>query len=419
MTNPNPLAFFLNLQSKGINLDLGPVTRLLRRIGNPHKKYPTIHIGGSNGKGSVAAMTSSMLLEAGLTVGLYTSPHIIDFRERIRVDTLMISQEELCDIIERMRREITEDITYFEFATALAFCYFERRKVDIAVLEVGMGGRLDATNVVVPQVSVVTNVSLEHTAYLGKSLQAIAGEKGGIIKRNGICLTAARQRIVRSVLEKICRGLNASLYCTGRDIRLRRSGHDTFSYYGIFNDYRNLSVSLAGKYQKDNALLALGVLDILTGKGFTISPDAISRGLKNVRCDGRLEVLGRKPLLVIDGAHNPAGAAALSQSLVTDFSYDKMILVVGVLRDKDYRAMLRSLARPAAMIIVTKPDSERALDPQVLSEAARRYTDAVWCIEDVRGALDKALSLAKDKDMICVTGSFYLVGAVKKIFPKA
>ena len=180
MTNLDPLEFLFRLQSKGINLDLGSVTRILRRLGEPHTKYPTVHIGGSNGKGSVAAMVSSMLHEAGLTVGLYTSPHITDFRERIRVNDRMISPEELFDFIERIRIEITEDVTYFEFATVLAFLYFEFCQVDIAVVEVGLGGRLDATNVVEPYISVITNISVEHTAYLGRSLQAIAGEKGKI-----------------------------------------------------------------------------------------------------------------------------------------------------------------------------------------------------------------------------------------------
>ncbi len=418
MANLNPLEFLFQLESKGINLDLGPVARLLQRLDNPHKKYPTVHIGGSNGKGSVAAMISSMLHEAGFTVGLYTSPHISDFRERIRVNTLMISSEELCEFIELIRNEITEDITYFEFATVLAFLYFERCKVDIAVLEVGMGGRLDATNVVVPHVSVITNVSLEHTAYLGRSLKSIAGEKGGIVKREGVCVTAAKQRIVRSVLEKICGELNARLYRAGRDMRLRKSGHDTFSYYGIYNDYHNLSVALVGNHQKENAVLALGAVDVLTEKGFTINTDAVAKGLKNVRWEGRLEVLRKKPLLLTDGAHNPAGAAALSRSLTTDFSYEKLILIFGVLKDKDYRAMLRILAQLADVVIVTKPDSERALDPQVLTAPARRYTDRLWCIENVRDALDKAFSLAGDDDVICVTGSLYLVGAAKRLFPK-
>lgn len=416
MTNLDPLEFFLKLQSKGINLNLGPVTRLLRRLGNPHKKYSTVHVGGSNGKGSVAAMTESMLREGGYVTGLYTSPHISDFRERIRVNGLMISQEELYDFIERIRTEMTEDITYFEFATVMAFLYFERRKVDIAVLEVGMGGRLDATNVVSPDVSIITNISLEHTAYLGKSLQAIAGEKGGIIKREGICLTAVKQPIVRLVLEKICHELNARLYRLGRDMRLRNSGYGSFSYYGIFNDYHKLSIPLVGDHQKENASLALGAIDILNEQGFVVKADAVTRGLKNVRWEGRLEVLCKKPLLVTDGAHNYAGATALSRSLASDFSYKKLILIFGVLNDKNYNAMLRILARQANAVIVTKPDSERAVDPHILIKTARRYTDTLWCMDNIRDALDRAFSLAGDDDLICVTGSLYLVGALKQLF---
>jgi dihydrofolate synthase/folylpolyglutamate synthase len=415
MAYSDSVEFLASLQSKGIHLDLGPVTRLLQRLGNPHERYPALLVAGTNGKGSVAAMISSILQEAGYTVGLYTSPHMTDFRERIQVNSRMIPPEELDDLIGRMKDEIREDITYFECATALAFLYFECRSVDIAVLEVGMGGRLDATNVVTPFVSVITNVSLEHTAYLGRSLAAIAEEKAGIIKSCGVCVTGATQPVVRAVIEKRCNERKARLYRKGKDIRVRPTGRGLFSYYGINKHFHNLSLALRGKHQIENAALSLGTVEVLSEKDFAIHDDAVAAGLKGVRWEGRLEVLNRNPLILVDGAHNPAAAVALSRFLSGDFSYERLILLFAALNDKNYRAMLQVLVPLADAVIVTKPDAERAVDPRDLADAVRPYTDQVWCVDDVQAAFERAMTLAGDGDAICVTGSFYLVGAIKRI----
>ena len=297
MKSYDPLEYLSQLKSKGINLDLGPISRLLQRLDNPQTQYKTILVGGSNGKGSVAATISSILHGAGVNVGLYTSPHLIDFTERIRVNNQMIKEEELSELIDEVREVIKEDITYFEFATALSFLYFYRRHVDIAVLEVGMGGRLDATNVVIPESSIITNICMEHQKYLGKNLSVIAREKGGIIKKGGVCITAARQNKVLNVLGDLSRQKHSRLYRVGREIRMRKSKDGSFSYYGIFKKYKNLEISLIGKHQIENTALALGAIEILENRGLNIEGGIVKRGLKDVRWEGRLKYLMKIPHL--------------------------------------------------------------------------------------------------------------------------
>ncbi len=414
MKSYDPLEYLSQLKSKGINLDLGPISRLLQRLDNPQTQYKTILVGGSNGKGSVAAIISSILHGAGVNGGLYTSPHLIDFTERIRVNNQMIKEEELSELIDEVRKAIKEDITYFEFATALSFLYFCRRNVDIAVLEVGMGGRLDATNVVIPELSIITNICMEHQKYLGRNLSVIAREKGGIIKKGGVCLTAARQNKVLNVLEDLSRQKNSRLYRVGREIRIRKSKDGSFSYYGIFKKYKNLEISLIGKHQIENTALALGAIEILENRGLNIEEEVVKRGLKDVRWEGRLEVLNENPTLVVDGAHNPGGISALCRSLAVDFKYDKLILLFGVLNDKDYKAMLRKLSPRADKIILTRPGGGRALPAEKLLPFVGKHNDSVDVIENSEKALVRAFALADKNDLICVAGSLYLVGEIKK-----
>lgn len=411
----DPLEYLSQLKSKGVNLDLGPISRLLQRLDNPQAQYNTILVGGSNGKGSVAAIISSILHGAGVNVGLYTSPHLIDFTERIRVNNQMIKEEELSELIDEVREKIKEDITYFEFATALSFLYFCRRNVDIAVLEVGMGGRLDATNVVIPELSIITNICMEHQKYLGRNLSVIAREKGGIIKKGGVCLTAARQNKVLNVLEDLSRQKHSHLYRAGREIRMRKSKDGSFSYYGIFKKYKNLEISLIGKHQIENTALALGAIEILESRGLNIGGEIVKKGLKDVRWEGRLEILNENPTLVVDGAHNPGGISALCRSLAVDFKYDKLILLFGVLNDKDYKAMLRKLSPRADKIILTRPGGERALPAEKLLPFVGKHNDSVEVIENSEKALVRAFALADKNDLICVAGSLYLVGEIKKV----
>ncbi len=410
----DPIEYLSSLKGIGVRLGLEPVTRLLRRLGNPQRRYKAVLVGGTNGKGSIAALVASILTCRGYRVGLYTSPHLVDFNERIRVDGRAVSRRDLRSLIAEIRGLVREDVTYFEFTTALAFLHFLRAGVDIAVLEVGLGGRLDATNVVRPAVAVISNISLEHRAYLGGRLADIAREKGGIIKPGGLVVTAARQKIVIETLEAICRRQKARVFRVGRDIRVRHSGGGTFSYYGIGRHFRDLRIHLPGRHQITNAACALGAVELLGRSGLHVDEASVREGLSSCRWEGRLEVLRERPTVVVDGAHNPAGASVLREALEKNFSFRKLILVFGVLADKDYRRMLRRLVPLADHVILTRPREERALSPGIAARFVRQGTGRrAEVVEESGQALTHALRLAGKRDLVCVTGSLYLIGETR------
>ena len=413
------LDYLSNLDSTRIRLGLDPVRRLLKKLNHPQKRYATVIIGGTNGKGSIAAMAASILSAGGFRTGLYTSPHLIDVRERIRIDGRMISIEGMQSCMEDVRRQVADDITYFEFLTAVAFLYFSCRQVDVAVLEVGMGGRLDATNVAEPVLSVISNIAMDHAAYLGPRLQDIAWEKTGIIKRGVPCITAVRQGQLRKLFEEACLAKKARLYRLGRDIKIRKGVAGTFSVKAVHNFYDHLSCPLKGRHQLDNAALAVGAVDLLSEQGFRLDHDGINQGLKDTRWEGRLEVLQEQPVVLIDAAHNPAGIAVLCDALKTQFSFDRLIVVFGVLDDKDYRSMLNKLCPLARRLIITRPNSGRSLSPEVILAAAQHYHCEAAIIEQPKEALRQALVKAGPDDLICITGSVYLIGEVKRAYRKA
>ncbi len=415
MTYRDTLAYLSGLNKMGIRFGLDPIRFLLERLHNPQNSYPAVLIAGTNGKGSVAAMTASILSASGYRTGMYTSPDLIDFRERIRIDGEMISRGEAAICAEQVKETTMEEVSYFEFLTAMAFLHFQRQRVDIAVLEIGMGGRLDATNVVVPLLSVITNVSLEHREYLGNTLEEIAREKGGIIKKGGKCLTAASQKRVVETLEALCRERRATLYRLGKEIRTRVHRDGTFSYRGIGRRYRRLVCPLAGRHQYFNAALALGAAELIGDAGFRVEDGLVVEGLGRTRWEGRLEVLQRAPMLLVDGAHNPAGAATLRRALQEGFPRRRMILIFGVLDDKDYPAMIRRLFPLADWVILTRPHSVRALPLDTLLPVARRFHGDVELCANPGDALRSALIRAGKEDLVCVAGSLYLVGEIKKI----
>jgi dihydrofolate synthase/folylpolyglutamate synthase len=413
------LTYLSGLNKMGIRFGLDPIRSLLERLHNPQNSYPAVLIAGTNGKGSVAAMTAAILSSGGFKTGLYTSPDLIDVRERIRISDRMISREETIHCAEQVKEKMTEDISYFEFLTAMAFLHFHRQRVDIAVLEIGMGGRLDATNVVIPLISVITNVSLEHREYLGNTLKKITREKGGIIRKGGICLTAALQRPVIETLKILCLERGAALHRLGKEIRTKSHRDGTFSYRGIGHRYERLVCPLVGKHQLSNAALALGTVELIGDVGFRVDECAVVQGLRKTRWEGRLELLQRNPMILVDGAHNPAGAATLCRALKNDFSYRRLWLIFGVLGDKDYRAMAKRLLPLADEVILTRPDSDRALPLDVLLPTARVFHKNVEVIENPGDALQQVLSRVGEKDLVCVAGSLYLVGEIKKIHQAA
>ncbi|MBW6484734.1 MAG: bifunctional folylpolyglutamate synthase/dihydrofolate synthase [Syntrophobacterales bacterium] len=418
MTYTESLSYLKALNPMGIRLGLEQIKALLERLGNPQDACPAVIIAGTNGKGSVAAMTASMLSAAGFRTGLYTSPDLIEFRERIRIDGEMISQQAAVACLQTVKKSVVETVSYFEFITAMAFLYFQRQKIDIAVLEVGMGGRQDATNVINPLVSVITNISREHEEYLGSTLEQIACEKGGVIKSGGICLTAARQPSVLKVLAGICQEKNAGLYRLGKEFRTILKGDGAFSYRGIRKNYKGLTCPFTGAHQLANAALALGVIEMVgeVNAGFAVPEEAVRRGLGDAKWEGRLEVLGRSPEVVVDGAHNSAGVATLCRALVNDFHYRKLILVFGVLGDKNYRMMAKRLFPLADRIIITRPPCERALDLEAFLPVASEFGENIEVIQSPGEALRQAFFLARKEDLICVAGSLYLVGEIKKMY---
>lgn len=409
------------LESLNINkmrFGLKAVTQLLSRLGNPQKSFRTITIAGTNGKGSTAAMISSILCEAGYKVGLYTSPHLVDVQERIVINGKRISLKDFNRIIASIKEKIEQPVTYFEFLTAVAFVYFQKEKADIAVLEVGLGGRLDATNICKPLVSVITNIAFDHTDYLGGTLELIAREKAGIIKRNGVCVTAAKQKKVLEILESVCLRRRAKLYALGRDIKIKKEKDGSLTYQGLYRNMENLKISLIGEHQLSNAAVALAAIELGTGKGFPVDDTAIRAGLKNIYWEGRLEILQKHPLFLLDGAHNPAGIDSLCRSLKKDFSYRRLILIFGALADKDYRRMLQKIVPLAQVIVLTQLKTERTVPVNAISETVRELGRNPIVAENVRQAIERGLSMAGAQDLICATGSFYLVGEVKQAFSK-
>lgn len=414
----NPAAYLASLNIDVMRFGLTAISDVLERLGNPQNSYKTILIAGTNGKGSTAAMLASMLQSAGYRTGLYTSPHLIDVRERIRVNQRQISKTDFGRVILDVKKAVNQPVTYFEVLTAAAFVYFQRRKIDIAILEAGLGGRLDATNVCHPLVSVITNIGFDHMSYLGNSLTAIAREKAGIIKPGGICITAAKQKKVLNLLESTCRNNKADFYRLGKEIEVKKQKNGLVIYHGLYGDLKDLTIPLPGRHQLDNAALALAALEIIDKKGFPANYESIKKGLKNTRWEGRLEVICRQPLFVIDGAHNPAGIRVLSESLKNDFAWCRLILIFSALADKNYHKMLQIIAPMAERIILTPIQTNRAEPVAKIQEFLKKMGCKAEIAENTNAAIRLAFDLAKEKDMICAAGSLYLVGEIKRALPE-
>jgi len=413
------ITYLFSLQRFGIKLGLKNIQTLLSLLDNPHKKLRCIHIAGTNGKGSTAAFLQSILRHSGYRAGLFTSPHLVNFTERIRINDAEITRKCVAQLV-RMIRDICrqnglENITFFEFITALAFTYFAMEKADPVVVETGMGGRLDATNVIHPLVTVITSISFEHQLYLGNTLGAIAGEKAGIIKKNTPLVTGARQPVVIKLFAEKCRKLHAPLYTLGRDILCKNSGTGALNYSGLDADFKNMQPGLAGDHQIRNAGLALGAAELLQRQGFSITQEAMRKGLLQTRWPGRLEVARRHPSIVLDGAHNPEAWAALRKALKKYFRCSRLFMVIGVMQDKDIARMIETLTPDAHTVIFCRPKMDRAAKEKDIARftAAIPAEKVIW-IDDTAAAVGKALALALPDDLICVTGSLFTVGEARE-----
>ena len=414
-THTDCLNTLFGLRRFGIKLGLATIRRILANLGNPHRRYRTVHVAGTNGKGSVASGIASVLRASGYRVGLYTSPHLVRFNERIQVDGAEITDADIVRLYRRVKRALPggREPTFFEFTTAMALDEFARRKVDWAVIETGMGGRLDATNVVAPAVTVVTNVSLEHREYLGPTLAAIAFEKAGIIKRRTPVVTGVRQPSALAVIRRTARMKSAPLYCLGKEFSCRRTGPQQFNYSGLSHRWSDLATSLQGSYQVGNAALVLAACELLQRKAPRIDLERIRRGLSAHRWPGRLEVVCTTPLVMVDGAHNLDAARQLARHLTHDLDGRKLTLVVGILDDKPYRAMLRLLLPLAERVIATQAKINRALPAATIAAFAKTIVPDVTVEPDVAAALRQAMRTAAPGSLTLAAGSLYVVGEVK------
>jgi dihydrofolate synthase/folylpolyglutamate synthase len=400
------------LRRFGIKLGLATIRRMLSGLGNPQRRYHCIHIAGTNGKGSVASSLATILMKSGYRVGLYTSPHLVRFNERIQIDGDAISDMQIIRLFRRVQPTCAggREPTFFEFTTAMALDEFARRKVEWAVIETGMGGRLDATNVITPELSVVTNISLEHREYLGDTIDRIAFEKAGIVKRRIPVVTGIRQPSAFSVLSETARQRSAPLYRLGSEFRVRRWADGTFTYSGIEHVWTGLATGLRGDHQVQNAALVLAACELLLPKAPQINIGSIREGLIGNRWPGRLEMVSQNPLVVFDGAHNLDAARQLSRWLSRNLKGRPLTVVVGILDDKPYRAMMKCLVPLASRVIFTQAKINRALPAKTLVTAAQPMTADITVIPDVAQALKFAVKTAPAGGLTLVAGSLYVVG---------
>ncbi|MBA3051936.1 bifunctional folylpolyglutamate synthase/dihydrofolate synthase [bacterium] len=467
MTYRETLVYLDDLERLGIKPGLSRIKKLLYLLGNPHRRLRVIHIAGTNGKGSTAAFISSILKESGYKTGLYISPHLTDFRERISINGKRIPSTSAARILTECKtlaaRRVRgikkpgstslEYLTYFEIVTAAAFSHFAREKVDFAVVETGMGGRWDATNVVKPLISVITNSDYDHMDILGANISSIAAEHAGIIKKGAPVITASSGKALQ-VIKKVCRQRNTRLFHINTDINYEFLKSDlkrqSFNIYpagnngenGVFSEFKNLTIPLLGKYQLTNACCAVAAIELLraperacprgkTRKGGVvnapwracprpselISDESIRKGLSKTRWPGRLEIVNRSPLVILDGAHNLPAAKQLRKALLEFLGNNKrLILVLGILKDKEVGKIVRELVPLAFKVIVTSSKTSRAVLPDDLYKIAVKYNRNVSVISEVEEALQYALCEAKKNDIVCITGSLYTVGEARRFF---
>ena len=413
--------------------DLKRMEEMMCSVGDPHTKRKTIHITGTKGKGSTAIIVSSILSRLGLKTGLFTSPHLTYLGERMKVNDKTISQETFVQLMNMLKPyidKITAETpilmpTFFEIVTAIAFLYFEREKTDLSVLEVGMGGRLDSTNIILPEVSVITPVGYDHTDRLGKTLDKIAFEKAGIIKEGIPVISSIQEPDALAVISKTCNEKRSLLYLVGQDILIydikvaQRNGiYGTECVIETWrNRYKNIFLPLVGRHQVENCAAAIGSLEVLAGKGvIKIDNELIVNALADIRCPARIEVISEEPLTIVDTAHTVASMKILRESIKESFSFRKLVLVIGLSSDKDIEGVLKEIVSISNDLIFTRTGNPREADPEQMAVIAKRFSqNNLMVIEDIDEAMEEAKRIAKKDDLICITGSFFLAGKVKEL----
>jgi dihydrofolate synthase/folylpolyglutamate synthase len=421
MTYSSAVTYLYRLQKHGIKLGLETMTVLMARLGMPQTRYRTLHIAGTNGKGSTAAMAAAVLQAAGYRVGLYTSPHLIEFRERIRVNGDMIAESQVAQLTEQLQILCQSDLssTFFEYTTAMAFQHFSDSGVDVAVLEVGLGGRFDATNVVTPMACAITTISLDHQEYLGTTLSSIAFEKAGIIKPGVPVVLGRLEDDAKQTIEQVARDRQAPVFRLQKDFHTEGEEPQRFSYRGLDMRYDELSCILEGQHQLDNAACALALVEAAAPQGIAVTAEAVREGLRVVNWAGRLEVIDRRPTILLDGAHNPAAAIALADSLMRfDRSHRSrpVVLVLGMMRDKDHRGFLEPLRGLVDEVVLTQANLPRSAPAHELQASFEGLLSHSHVAPSFSDAMVLAKQLATPDGLVCVTGSLMLVGECKAWF---
>lgn len=397
---------------------------LCERLGNPQQKLSVIHIAGTNGKGSAVAMLSSILKEAGYRVGTYTSPHLEKYNERFLINGKEISDEDFAREITLMKN-ICEELaaegkavpTLFEIVTGVAFHYFAEQKVDVLILEVGLGGRYDATNIVAePLLSLIMSISIDHTDFLGDSIEKIAAEKAGIIKKNCPVVLYSQDEIVYNMVKDAADRMDAPFYCLNDaeiDVASQTLEGSVFSVKNKSMSLEKVELPLLGSYQISNCVTVLEACRVLKKRGLQLSEEAVRRGLKNAHWAGRMEICRKEPLVILDGAHNEDGIHQLAKSLSVYFRDKKVTLILGVLGDKEYHKMAEHILPHADSVILTEPHSERKLDVFTLARSISNHNGTIYTEKEIEDAYEKALSLTPAEGIILCCGSLYMIGAMR------
>lgn len=420
MTIEEAEAYLAGLGKFGWKLGLERIRALCEVFGHPERKFRSVHIAGSNGKGSTSAMTAAILREAGFRTGLYLSPYVYTVRERVQVDGEMIPEEDFTRLIERIKPVVEElagkpeigQPTEFEVKTILGFLYFAERQCDFAVVEVGLGGKYDATNVLFPEVSVITNISIDHTDRLGHTEAEIAGEKAGIIKEHTPCVTGATGAALQVIAQQ-CHDCDAMIWRLGREITLEQ-------HYGLLkvhvghHTYDNLLVGMRGEHQARNAALAVGAVDQLIREHVPIPDTAIQLGLKRASLPARFEVRRENPALILDGAHNPAKMEALANTLQAAYPGRNLHVVYAAVRGHHLEDTLAQILPLVARFTATQPTDPRGIPAEEVADAARAHFPDVEVLPSVPDAVNAALAAAAPEDVVCVTGTFYVMHEVPK-----
>lgn len=424
MNHSEAMEFIANTSRFGMNFGLSRVEKILELLGNPQNKIKCIHVAGTNGKGSTTAMITSILKEEGYTVGMYTSPYLEEFEERIQINGVNIPKKRLAELVTKIK-EVSDKIitlgfdnpTQFEIITALMFLYFAEEKVDYAVVEVGLGGRLDATNVIDPILVIIASISYDHMNILGNTIEEIAGEKCGIIK-NSTVITYPQVKEAMKVIEKNCKEKSVKLIKAHenqiKSVEINKNNNTQTIEIEIDDNIKKYNLALIGKHQVKNALVVLNAIEEFKKVGGAVRDESIKRGLAKVKWIGRMEIMNRKPIVLMDGAHNIDGIKSLKSAVKEYFSYNRIILILGILGDKQVKEMVDTIGSITENVILTEPHNERAESLDIMEDYLRVYNKNVYKIKNYKEAYEKALEIAKEDDLVLICGSLYMIGDMRR-----